>query len=109
MRRAFVASLLFLTLSFLEPVFARDYRADLSGSGSTFAFPIVSRWAQAYEKQTGVRIQYQPIGSAAGVTEIEGKVVDFCVTDAPLVDAQLLRDGLTQFPLVIGDIVPVVN
>jgi phosphate transport system substrate-binding protein len=91
--------------AFTPPAFARD----LCGSGSTFAFPVVARWAQVYEKASGVRIQYQPIGSSAGVTEIQSGVVDFGITDAPLVDAQLVRDGLTQFPLVIGGIVPVVN
>jgi phosphate transport system substrate-binding protein len=79
------------------------------GSGSTFAFPILTKWAEGYEKASGIHIAYQPIGSAGGISEISAGVVDFGVTDAPMVDAQLLRDGLVQFPLVIGAIVPVVN
>jgi phosphate transport system substrate-binding protein len=79
------------------------------GSGSTFAFPVLTKWAEGYEKASGVHVAYQPIGSAGGIAEIGAGVVDFGVTDAPLVDSQLLRDGLVQFPLVIGAIVPVVN
>jgi phosphate transport system substrate-binding protein len=82
---------------------------DITGSGSTFAYPVLARWAEAYEKLNGVHVTYQPIGSSAGVTEITTDVVDFGVTDAPLDDARPLRDGLAQFPVVIGAIIPVVN
>lgn len=81
----------------------------ISGSGSTFAFPVISAWAEAYQRATGSQIKYEPIGSGAGTTEIRGGVVDFAVSDAPLVDSQLLRDGMMQFPLVIGAIIPVIN
>ena len=82
---------------------------ELFGSGSTFIFPIMSKWIAEYEKASGVQVGYQPIGSSAGMVEVRESVVDFAVSDAPLEDAQLLRDGLIQFPLVIGAIVPVVN
>jgi phosphate transport system substrate-binding protein len=82
---------------------------EISGSGSTFAFPVVAGWADAYAKATGTQIRYQPIGSGAGVSEIRAHLVDFAVSDAPLADSQLLRDGLMQFPLVVGAIVPVIN
>jgi phosphate transport system substrate-binding protein len=82
---------------------------EILGSGSTFAYPILAKWSEAYEKISGVHLVYQPIGSAAGVTEIRSNVVDVGVSDAPLDDVALLRDGLTQFPVVIGAIVPVVN
>jgi phosphate transport system substrate-binding protein len=82
---------------------------EILGSGSTFAYPIVSQWSDAWEKLSGVRFVYQPIGSSAGVAEIRSDVVDVGITDAPLDEAQLLRDGLAQFPVVIGAIVPVVN
>jgi phosphate transport system substrate-binding protein len=82
---------------------------EISGSGSTFAFPVIAAWAEAYQRSTGTHIQYQPIASGAGMTEIQAGIVDFAVSDAPLVDSQLLRDGLMQFPLVIGAIIPVVN
>jgi phosphate transport system substrate-binding protein len=79
------------------------------GSGSTLCFPVMAKWIEAYRKVQGGEIQYQPIGSAAGMIEVRHDVVDFAVSEAPLDDAQLLRDGLAQFPLVIGGIMPVVN
>jgi len=82
---------------------------EILGSGSTFCYPVMTKWVDAYEKVSGAQIVYQPIGSAGGITEIRHEIVDFAVSEAPLDDAQLLRDGLAQFPLVIGAIVPVVN
>ncbi|MGD0105557.1 MAG: phosphate ABC transporter substrate-binding protein PstS [Rhodopila sp.] len=82
---------------------------EILGSGSTFCYPVMMKWVDAYEKVSGAHIVYQPIGSAGGITEIRHEIVDFAVSEAPLDDAQLLRDGLAQFPLVIGAIVPVVN
>ena len=79
------------------------------GSGSTLCYPVMVKWAEAYEKQTGHHIVYQPIGSDAGITEIRNGIVDFAVSEAPEDSAQLLRDGFAQFPLVMGAIVPVVN
>ena len=82
---------------------------EILGSGSTFAYPVVTKWSEAYEKISGIHIAYQPIGSSAGISEIISGVVDIGVSDIPLDDAQLLRDGLAQFPVAIGAIVPVVN
>jgi phosphate transport system substrate-binding protein len=82
---------------------------EILGSGSTFAYPVLTKWSEAYEKISGDHIEYQPVGSSAGITEITSGIVDIGVTDVPLDDAQLLRDGLAQFPMVIGAIVPVVN
>ena len=82
---------------------------EILGSGSTFAYPVLAKWSEAYEKVSGVHIAYQPTGSSAGISEITSGVVDVGVSDVPLDDAQLLRDGLAQFPVVIGAIVPVVN
>ena len=82
---------------------------DLRGSGSTFLFPVMTKWVEAYKAAKGIGVDYQPIGSSAGMNEVGANVVDFAVSDAPVVDAQLLRDGLAQFPLAIGGIVPVVN
>jgi phosphate transport system substrate-binding protein len=81
----------------------------ITGAGSTFAYPIVARWVAAYHARSGHDVSYQPVGSTAGETAIRAGIVDFAVSDAPLQDAQLLRDGLSQFPLVMGAIVPVVN
>ena len=82
---------------------------DVTGAGATFPAPIYAKWADAYNKATGVRINYQSVGSGAGIRQIKGKTVDFGATDMPLGDAELAKDGMVQFPTVIGGVVPVVN
>jgi phosphate transport system substrate-binding protein len=82
---------------------------EIHGSGSSFAYPALAKWSEAYQRTCGVHVEYQPIGSSGGLTEIRAGVVDFGVSDAPLTSDQLLRDGFAQFPAVIGAIVPVVN
>ena len=81
----------------------------IHGSGSTFVYPVMAKWSEAYQRTRGVHVEYQPIGSSGGLTEIRAEVVDFGISDAPLTPDQLLRDGLAQFPVAIGAIVPVVN
>ena len=82
---------------------------DVTGAGATFPAPIYSKWADAYNKATGARINYQSVGSGAGIRQIRGKTVDFGASDMPLTDADLAKDGMIQFPTVIGGVVPVVN
>ena len=82
---------------------------DVTGAGASFPAPIYSKWADAYNKATGARINYQSVGSGAGIRQIKAKTVDFGASDAPLSDADLAKDGLIQFPTVIGGVVPVVN
>jgi phosphate transport system substrate-binding protein len=82
---------------------------DISGAGSTFVFPILSKWASEYTAKTGNKISYQSIGSGAGVTQIKTAAVDFAASDMPMNPAELERLGLAQFPLVIGGVVPIVN
>ncbi len=82
---------------------------DVTGAGATFPAPLYSKWADAYNKATGVRINYQSVGSGAGLRQIRGKTVDFGASDMPLSDADLAKDGLMQFPTVIGGVVPVLN
>ena len=82
---------------------------DVTGAGATFPAPIYAKWADAYNKATGARINYQSIGSGAGIRQIKAKTVDFGASDMPLVDADLAKDGLIQYPTVIGGVVPVVN
>ena len=82
---------------------------DVTGAGATFPAPIYAKWADAYNKATGARINYQSVGSGAGIRQIRGKTVDFGASDMPLTDAELAKDGLVQFPTVIGGVVPVVN
>ena len=85
------------------------HAVNISGAGATFPYPIYSKWAEAYKTNTGVGMNYQPIGSGGGIKQIEAKTVDFGATDAPMKGADLDAAGLTQFPMVIGGIVPVVN
>ena len=83
--------------------------ADISGAGATFPFPIYAKWADAYKKETGVGLNYQSIGSGAGIKQILAKTVTFGATDAPMSAADLQKNGLVQFPMVMGGIVPVIN
>ena len=82
---------------------------DVTGAGATFPAPIYAKWADAYNKATGVRINYQSVGSGAGIRQIKAKTVDFGATDMPLKDDELAKDGMVQFPTVIGGVVPVIN
>jgi phosphate transport system substrate-binding protein len=82
---------------------------DVTGAGATFPAPIYAKWADAYNKASGARINYQSVGSGAGIRQIKAKTVDFGASDMPLKDEELAKDGLLQFPMVIGGVVPVVN
>src|SRR6188474_373481 len=82
---------------------------DISGAGATFPYPIYAKWADAYKKETGSGLNYQSIGSGGGIKQIKAKTVTFGATDAPLKGEELAKDGLVQFPMVMGGIVPVVN
>ncbi len=82
---------------------------DITGAGATFPAPIYAKWADAYNKATGARMNYQSVGSGAGIKQIKAKTVDFGASDMPLKDEDLAKDGLLQFPTVIGGVVPVVN
>ena len=85
------------------------FAADITGAGSTFIFPVLSKWADAYKKESGNGINYQSIGSGAGIKQIQAKTVTFGATDAPLKADQLQKDGFAQWPMIMGGIVPVVN
>jgi phosphate transport system substrate-binding protein len=85
------------------------FALDISGAGATFPYPIYAKWADAYKKETGVGMNYQSIGSGGGIKQIEAKTVTFGATDAPLTGDELQKNGLVQFPMVMGGIVPVVN
>ena len=81
----------------------------INGAGSTFAYPIFSKWASAYHKATGIQLNYQSIGSGGGIKQIKARTVDFGASDAPLEPAELDQHGLVQWPQVMGGVVPVVN
>ena len=82
---------------------------ELTGAGASFPAPVYGKWAEAYQKATGVKMNYQSIGSGGGIKQIIAKTVDFGASDMPLKPADLDKDGLFQFPTVIGGVVPVVN
>ncbi len=83
--------------------------ADIAGAGATFPYPVYAKWADAYKKETNVGMNYQSIGSGAGIKQIIARTVTFGATDAPLKGADLDKEGLIQFPMVMGGVVPVIN
>jgi phosphate transport system substrate-binding protein len=82
---------------------------EATGAGASFPAPLYAKWAADYNKATGVKINYQSVGSGAGLRQIEAKTVDFGASDMPLKDEDLEKKSLVQFPTVIGGVVPVVN
>ncbi len=82
---------------------------DVTGAGASFPAPLYAKWASDYNKSTGVKINYQSVGSGAGIKQIDAKTVDFGASDAPLKDDELKAKGLVQFPTVIGGVIPVIN
>jgi phosphate transport system substrate-binding protein len=82
---------------------------DITGAGATFPYPIYAKWAEAYKAKSGVGLNYQSIGSGGGIKQILAKTVDFGATDSPMTPEDQAKNGLTQFPTVIGGVVPVIN
>ena len=82
---------------------------DVVGAGATFPAPLYAKWAADYNKETGTKVNYQSVGSGAGLKQIEAKTVDFGASDMPLKDEDLKAKGLVQFPMVVGGVVPVVS
>src|ERR1700726_3224545 len=85
------------------------FAVDIAGAGATFPYPIYAKWADAYKKETGGGVNYQSIGSGGGIQQIVAGTIVFGGTDAPLRGPDLDKNGLVQFPMVVGGIVPVVN
>jgi phosphate transport system substrate-binding protein len=83
--------------------------ATVNGAGASFPFPVYSAWAFQYQKETGIKINYQSIGSGGGVRQISNRTVDFGASDAPVKPEELQEKNLLQFPAVIGGVVPIVN
>src|SRR5450755_3619402 len=81
--------------------------ADITGAGATFPYPIYAKWADAYKKATGNGLNYQSIGSGGGIKQITAKTVDFGASDMPLTPEDLQKNGLMQFPAIMGGVVPV--
>ncbi|MBK6006506.1 phosphate ABC transporter substrate-binding protein PstS [Ramlibacter ginsenosidimutans] len=103
--RIHVASMALAGVAFAGAAAAQD----VTGAGSSFVAPVLAKWAADYNKQTGVKINYQSVGSGAGIKQIDAKTVDFGASDMPLKDEELAQKGLIQFPVVIGGVIPVVN
>ena len=89
--------------------FAISAQAQITGAGATFPYPIYAKWAEAYQKQTSVGLNYQSIGSSGGIRQINAKTVTFGATDAPVKGEDLDKNGQVQFPAIIGGTVPVIN
>ncbi len=107
MKKGFLTALcLGIALVFPTMAFAA---AIINGAGATFPNPLYSRWTYEYNKITGIKINYQSIGSGGGIRQIKAKTVDFGASDAPLKPEKLEASGLIQFPMAIGGVVPVVN
>jgi phosphate transport system substrate-binding protein len=106
LQKAGFAALLGAALMFAAPA---AEAAQISGAGATFPYPIYAKWADAYKAETGTALNYQSIGSGGGIKQIKAKTVDFGASDMPLKPEELDQAGLTQFPTVIGGVVPVVN
>ncbi len=99
-----------ITATFAALTFAPVAQAaDITGAGATFPFPIYAKWAEAYKAATGIGLNYQSIGSGGGIRQIRAKTVDFGASDAPLNGENLQKDGLVQFPMVMGGVVPAFN
>lgn len=98
---------LFVTL--LAALSVTAQAQTVNGAGATFPAPLYAKWADAYNKETGIRINYQSVGSGAGIRQIEGKTVTFGASDMPLTDERLKQLEATQWPMVIGGVVPVIN
>ena len=88
---------------------ATSMAQDVTGAGATFPAPLYAKWAADYNRATGIKINYQSVGSGAGMRQIDAKTVDFGASDMPLTDAVLAQKGQIQFPTVIGGVVPVIN
>lgn len=103
-----IVGAVFMAIGSLGGVMAAQV-TEIAGAGATFPYPIYAKWAEAYNKKTGVKLNYQSIGSGGGIKQIKAKTVDFGASDAPLTKSELDEAGLMQFPMIIGGVVPVVN
>jgi phosphate transport system substrate-binding protein len=99
----------FRTLVVAGAMFSTAAHADITGAGATFPYPIYAKWADAYKKATGVGLNYQSIGSGGGIKQITARTVDFGASDAPMKSEDLDKNGLIQFPAIMGGVVPVYN
>lgn len=107
MKRTFLKALAVTAVGSFVGVAA--YAADITGAGASFPYPVYAKWAEAYKKETNVGLNYQSIGSSGGIRQIRAKTVAFGATDSPVKGEDLEKDGMVQFPAIIGGTVPVMN
>ncbi len=106
----FTPRMIAVSLGLTAALFAGAAQAlDITGAGATFPYPIYAKWSEAYKTKTGVGLNYQSIGSGGGIKQIKAKTVDFGASDKPLTPEELAKDGLFQFPAIVGGVVPTVN
>jgi phosphate transport system substrate-binding protein len=104
--KSFLKKALVISAISMAPV---AFAADMTGAGATFPYPIYAKWAEAYKAKTGSNLNYQSIGSSGGIKQIKAKTVDFGASDNPVKFEDLEKDGMVQFPAIIGGVVPVMN
>ena len=109
MKMSFSRTLLSLALVSTFGLGAAASAQEITGAGASFPAPIYAKWASDYNKATGVKVNYQSIGSGGGIKQIDSKTVDFGASDMPQTDEVLKSKGQVQFPTVIGGVVPVIN
>ena len=105
LKKAITVGAVVTSAAFSVSVFA----LDVTGAGATFPYPVYAKWAEAYKAKTGNGMNYQSIGSSGGIKQIKAKTVDFGATDNPVAFEELEKDGMVQFPAIIGGVVPVIN
>jgi phosphate transport system substrate-binding protein len=106
-KRKFIQSVAVAALA--SVAWSAAWAADITGAGATFPFPIYAKWAEGYKAASGNGLNYQSIGSSGGIRQIKAKTVTFGASDAPMSAEDLDKEGLVQFPAIIGGTVPVVN
>ena len=109
MKTSFCQSLLAIAVAATASYSGTVSAQEITGAGASFPAPIYAKWASDYNKATGVRVNYQSIGSGGGIKQIDSKTVDFGASDMPLTDEVLKSKGQMQFPTVMGGVVPVIN
>lgn len=108
-KRRKIKTLLIVAAAMLGLSVQANAAPAITGAGATFPYPVYSKWAYVYNQKTGVRLNYQSIGSGGGIKQIKAKTVDFGASDAPMKPAELDKFGLMQFPMIMGGVVPVVH
>ena len=109
-KRSFGKCKIFGAITVFSLLINNAVAADIiSGAGATFPYPIYAKWAESFAQNTSIKMNYQSIGSGGGIKQIEAKTVDFGASDAPLKPEELQKNGLMQFPMIMGGVVPIIN